>query len=151
MKHKPKLILLISLCIISVYGFKSFKTYALSVKDQHCLVTQISSRLFDFNTFTLKVADGLDKDDFMVTNQNSGKVIYQQSQSQKGIKNDYGHCMFDLYYQGEKIYEIGHFKFNNWHTFDYTLNLQLKDGEINPHLLIYGEHASNNDIYYEKQ
>lgn len=134
---------------IGIAGFYRLKTYARTVKDEHCLTTQISSRLFDFNHFTIETFDGLNRNDFKVINLNSGKIIYENGSFLTGIKNDYGHCVFELYHKGEKVYQIGHFKYNNWVTNDYSLILRLVDGEIEPKLIISGKNAAP-DLYYRK-
>lgn len=144
---KTKLLVILGVGIIS---FLSFKKYAETVKDEHCLTTRISSRIFDFNTFDLKVEEGLNRKDFKVINQNSGKVIFQHGTSRKGIKNDYGHRVFTVFYKGEKLFEIGHFLTNNWITNDYVLKLGKKDEIIEPKLEITGNNASYNDFYVNR-
>ena len=127
---KKKYLILLLAGVLLFYGFKH---YAFSVKDEHCLTTQISSRLFDFNSFDLKVDSKLDINDFKVVYSNSGATIFSHGASRKGIKNRHGYCIFDLYYNNVKIYEFGHFKYNNWETNDYTLKVYFKDSKIQPH------------------
>lgn len=143
-KLKYSLVLFIfTLCIVIVIvEYPIFVSYAKKVKDQDCLTTKISSRLFDFNTFSVELSKELNKNDFRVENQNSGKIIYQNGIVNKGIKNEYGHCVFILFYQDQKIAEIGHFKTNNWYTNDYILSIEKKDMMIVPTLVIQGKHAS---------
>jgi hypothetical protein len=60
-------------------------------------------RIFDFNTFEIEVDSTLNLSDFKVVNQNSGKVIFSNSKNQKGIKNEYGRCSFELFWK-ENLY-----------------------------------------------
>ena len=143
-----KLLLILIVGIIFFYGFKN---YAEKVKDEHSIATSISSKLFDFNTFELKVDSNLNLSDFKVVNQNSGTTIFADGKNRKGIDNDYGHRLFELYYKDKKLYEFGHFSTNNWYTFDYTLILNKKGDRIEPDLKIFrGEDASYNDFFYKR-
>ena len=139
--------MIITLGILSFYGFRK---YAESVKGRHCLATQISSRLFDLNSFQVEILDGLNETDFVVINQNSGKVIFENGRTKKGIKNDYGYCIFELYHRGVKIYEMGHFKYNSWSTNDYLLSINQTYGRIDPTLLVSGENATYADFFYKR-
>ena len=69
-------------------------------------------------------------------NQNSGTTIFADGKNRKGIDNDYGYRLFELYYKDQKLYEFGHFSTNNWYTFDYTLNLNKINNIIIPDLKI---------------
>ena len=89
----------------------------------------------------------MNKNDFIVTNKNSTKIIYKNGKSQKGIKNQYGYCIFEIYYQGQKIYEIGHFKYNNWHTNNYVLRLDTNEEIIDPTLTITNRDIENTLFY----
>lgn len=148
MKRKRSLLLLLLLSIGSI-GFFTFRIYAEKVKDQHNWVTQISSKLFDFNTFDLQVDSNLNKTDFKVINLNSQKVIFEKGKSQKGIKNTHGYCRFHLYYKNVLIYEFGHFKYNNWHTNHYQLILSSSKGKIIPLLKITGPDHEIKRLYFK--
>jgi hypothetical protein len=149
--RKKKNLILIVILIIGILSFYGFKNYAEKVKDEHCLATQISSKIFDFNTFDLKVDSALNLSDFKVINQNSGKTIFADGKNRKGIDNDYGHRLFELYYKDQKLYEFGHFSTNNWYTFDYTLNLSRINNRIEPDLKIMrGKIDSYNDFFYKR-
>ena len=147
MKKKKYLILISILGILSFYGFKN---YAEKVKDKHCFATQISSKIFDFNTFELKVDTILNLSDFKVVNQNSGKTIFENGKNKKGIDNDYGYRLFELHYKNRKVYEFGHFATNNWYTYDYTLHITIKNNKIEPDLKINGKNSSYNDFFYKR-
>jgi len=149
MKQKLYLTSTIAL-LIGVFGFFSFKNYAKSVKDKHCFTTQISSMIFDFNTFDLKVSATLDILDFKIVNKNSGKTIFENGGSLKGIGNDYGHCTFELFYKNKQIYEFGHFKFNDWHTNHYELSILVTNNEFKPRLEITGPDKNKTDLYFRK-
>ena len=149
---KKKLFILITivlLLLVGSFGFMRFKKYARTVKDQHCLTTIISSRLFDFNDFTVIVQDGLDKSDFEIINLNSGNVIFKNDKSIKGISNEHGKCRFKLIYQDKEIYEFGHMKYNNWHTNNYELVISGDNDYIDPRLKIFGP-DSVSEIYYNR-
>ncbi|WP_299840404.1 hypothetical protein [uncultured Tenacibaculum sp.] len=148
--QKKKILILISILIIGIISFYGFKNYAKKVKDEHCLATQISSRLFDFNTFAFKVDSTLNLSDFKVVNKNSGKTIFEDGKSKKGIKNEYGYCTFELFWKGKKVYEFGHFKKNNWNTNKYELNIVMKNNELKPSLEIYGSDNRKTDLYFKK-
>ena len=143
-----KLLLILIVGILCFYGFKN---YAEKVKDEDNIATSISSKLFDFNTFELKVDSNLNLSDFKIVNQNSGTTIFADGKNQKGIDNDYGHRLFELYYKDRKLYEFGHFSTNNWYTFDYTLNLNKINNRIEPELKIMrGKNESYNDFFYKR-
>ncbi len=148
--QKKKNLILISILIIGILSFYGFKNYAAKVKNEHCLTTQISSRLFDFNTFELKVDSTLNLSDFKVVNQNSGKTIFADGKYRKGIKNEYGHCSFELFWKGKQVYEFGHFKMNNWNTNKYKLNIGLENNELKLSLEIYGPDNKKSDLYFRK-
>ncbi|HRX13294.1 MAG TPA: hypothetical protein P5210_16640 [Draconibacterium sp.] len=148
--RKNKNLILIAILIIGILSFYGFKNYAEKVKDKHCLATQISSRIFDFNTFELKVDSTLNLSDFKVVNQNSGKTIFENGESRKGIKNEYGHCTFELFWKGKEVYEFGHFKMNNWNTNKYELNIGMENNELKPSLEIYGPDSKKADLYFKK-
>ena len=149
MKKKKNLILIL-ISILGILSFCGFKNYAEKVKDKHCLATQISSQIFDFNTFELKVDPTLNLSDFKVVNQNSGKTIFENGKSRKGIDNEYGHRLFELHYNNRKVLEFGHFAFNNWYTYDYILDITMKNSQIEPDLKISGKNSPYNDFYYKR-
>lgn len=147
MKTKKYLIIISLLGILSFFGFKN---YAEKVKDKHCFATQISSKIFDFNTFELKVDSTLDLADFKIVNQNSGNLIFENGKNKKGIDNVYGHRLFELNYRNRKVYEFGHFVTNNWYTFDYILHITIKNNQIEPDLKINGINSSYNNFFYKR-
>lgn len=141
--------LLILIALLSCYIV--FMHYAEKVKDEYSIATIISSQIFDFNSFKLKVDSSLNINDFKVVNQNSGNTIFADGKKLSGIDNEYGHRIFELYYQDQKLYEFGHFSTNNWYTFDYTLNLSKTNNQIEPDLKIMnGENESYNDLFYKR-
>lgn len=148
--RKKKNLILIVILIIGILSFYGFKSYAKKVKDEHCLATQISSKIFDFNTFDLKVSPNLNSSYFKVVNQNSGKTIFADGKRRKGIDNDYGHRLFELYYNDRKEFEFGHFATNNWYTYDYTLKLTINNDRIEPDFKIGGKNSSYNDFFYKR-
>lgn len=133
--------------VLSLFGFEK---YAHQVKDEHHIVTQISSKIFDFNTLELNVDSSLQLSDFNVVNRNSGKTIFANGKRRKGILNDYGHRLFELYDKGQKLYEFGHFATNNWYTFDYTLNLKKINNRIELDVQIDGKYASYRDFFCKR-
>ncbi|WP_299385394.1 hypothetical protein [uncultured Lacinutrix sp.] len=148
--RKKKNLILIAILIIGILSFYGFKNYAEKVKNEHSLATQISSKIFDFNTFDLKVDSALNLSDFKVVNQNSGKTIFADGKNRKGIKNEYGHCTFELFWKGKQVYEFGHFKMNNWNTNKYELNIGMENNELKPSLEIYGPDSKKADLYFRK-
>ncbi len=125
-----KIIKLVLSIALTVFGYYCFKFYAQKVKNQHCLTTQISSKIFDFNTFSLSIGENLNLNDFKIVHQNSGNVIFENGKYQKGITNNYGNRIFEVYYKNNRIAECQHFSANNWYTFDYQLSILLIDMEI---------------------
>ena len=149
--RKNKNLIFILILIIGILSFYGFKKYAEKVKDEHSIATSISSKLFDFNTFELKVDSNLNLTDFKVVNKNSGSTIFTNGKNRKGIDNNYGHRLFELYYKNQKLYEFGHFSTNNWYTFQYTLNLNKINNRIEPDLKIMrGKTDSYNDFFYKR-
>ena len=148
LNNNQKLLTILLVGILSFYGFKN---YAEKVKYECSVTTRISSKIFDFNTFNLKVDTNLNKIDFKVINQNSGKTIYINGENRKGISNNYGYRLFELYYKDQKLYEFGHFSTNNWYTFDYTIILSKKSNQIEPEInILRRQAASYNDFFYKK-
>lgn len=142
---------IVIIIIVGIISLFSFKKYSKKVKNEHCISTSISSKLFDFNTFHLKVGQNLNLSDFRVVNQNSGKTIFANGKSKKGIENNYGYRLFELFYIDQKILEFGHFSKNNWHTYDYELNLKTNNNTIDPDLKISrGKDSSINDFFYKR-
>jgi hypothetical protein len=148
--RKKKYLFIILISILGILSFYGFINYAEKVKDKHCFATQISSKIFDFNKFELKVDSTLDLADFKIVNQNSGMIIFENEKNRKGIYNDYGHRLFELHYKNRKIYEFGHFATNNWYTYDYTLDITRKNSLIDPDLKINGKNSSYNDFFYKR-
>ncbi len=137
--------------VLGIISLLSFKKYSKKIKTEHSIVTSISSRLFDFNTFNLKVDKNLNLSNFRVINKNSGKTIFVNGESKKGIENDYGYRLFELFYLDQKIFEFGHFSKNNWHTYNYELNLKINNSTIDPDLKISRDKNSyDNDFFYKK-
>jgi len=140
---KYKVIIIYSLFLILILSCNEFENYAINVKDKYCLTTQISSRIFDFNTFQLEVAKDLEILEFKVINRNSGKCIFDNGKSMKGIKNEYGYCSFDVFYKDQKQFKIGHYKRNNWETNNYILMLKVENNDLVPIL-----EMNNKEIEY---
>ena len=103
MQNKNYITFIIFLVLATLFFYK-FKNYAKTVKDEHCFATQISSKIFDFNTFELKVDSMLKITDFKLVHQNSGKTIFEDGKSKKGIKIEYGFCNFELFWKEKNIY-----------------------------------------------
>lgn len=148
--RKKNYLLLITIVAIIVVSFYGFKNYAHTVKDTHCLATQISSKIFDFNTFELKVDSTLNILDYKVVNQSSGNVIFANGKSKKGIENDYGFRIFELYINNRKEYEMGHFISDNWVTNDYLLSVSKNNGLIEVDFQIHGKNVYFDDFFYKK-
>ena len=127
--------IVLAICCI---GFFPFKEYAHATKDQDIFLSKVSSRLFEFNSFQVQVGENISINDFEIKNLNSGKIIYKNGKFEGGIKNEYGHCLFELYYKGKLVYEMGHLKYNNWHTHDYVLEIQYDNEVIDATLSIEG-------------
>lgn len=85
--------------------------------------------------------------DFKVVNQNNGKTIFIGGKSQKGIKNEYGHCTFELFWKGKQVYEFGHFKKNNWSTNKYELYIEMQNNELK----IYGSDNKKTNLYFKRK
>ena len=132
--NKKKIVISITILSIGLVSFYAFKSYAEKVKDKHCLVTQISAIIFDFNSFEVTVDSTLNLNEFKV--KNSGKTIFENGKSQKGIRNRYGPCTFKLFWKEEFICEFGHFRTNNWNTNKYELLLERENDKIKSSLTI---------------
>lgn len=145
---KRIIVVLLSILVLGYLGLNLFKQKAKLLKDKHCLITQVSSRILDLNTLEIKVYDGLNKNDFQLINLNSGDVIYKNGQYLKGIKNEHGYCLFDLYYKGKKLFKFGHYKFNNWQTNNYVLHLSLNKDLVKPRLEFLGKDKSLEKLFY---
>jgi hypothetical protein len=114
-----------------VFSLLKVKILAEKYRDKHCLITQLSSRLFDLNTIQVKVFDDLKCNDFKIKNLNSRKYVFENGKNFKRMKNEYGHCRFEIYYKDTLIYELEHFKTNNWNTYDYLFLFEKVDDTIN--------------------
>ena len=149
--QKKKILIFTAILSIGIFSFYVFKNYAKKVKDEHCLVTQISSKIFDFNTFELKLDSTLNLSDFKIVNQNNGTTIFVNGKSKKGIDIDYGYRIFELYYKEKKQYEFIHFSKNNWYVFDYTLTLTKSNNRIQTDLKIeWNNDACCKDLCYKR-
>ena len=150
MKIRKWIIFLILVSGLIICGLIYLRVSARRYKDSHCLITQLSSRLFDLNTVNVNTSGDLKKTDFRIINMNSGKVVYEDGCSKKGIKNEYGFCLFNIYYKDSLIFEIGHLKFNNWHTNDYTFDFRSVNGKIDPTLTILGPDSGKGELFYKR-
>ena len=150
MFKKILIILIIVFIGILIFGYLLIYFKAEKLKDKHCLITQLSSRLFDLNNLDVKVSEDLNIEDFKIKNINSNKIIFENNRFIKGIKNDYGNCLFEIYYKDSLIFEIGHFKFNNWHTNDYLFEFEIIGSEISSTLIIDGPDKDNKTIFYKR-
>ena len=142
-------ILLIVLGLI-ICGLIVLRFSANKCKDSHCLITQLSAVLFDLNDIKIEVSNDLDKNDFKIKNLNSDKIVFENGRYKKGIKNEYGFCLFDIYYKDSLLFEIGHDKFNDWHTNDYTFTFRLIKGTIDPTLIIIGPDRDRGELFYKR-
>ena len=143
-------ITLISICIIVLLGYVCLRLLVERYKDEHCLITQISARIFDLNTVNVEVSNDLKIEDFKIINLYNHKVIFNKGKSHKGINNDYGeHHTFEIYYKDSLIYEIGYFKYNNWRTYDFKF-LFGNFNNIIPTLIMNGSNPNIKNIYYKK-
>ena len=147
---KKKVLILITFLITGISGLYGFKNYAKKVKDKHCFTTQVSSKIFDFNTFEVEVDSTLNLSDFKVVSQNSGKEIFANGLNKKGIKNEYGRCTFELFWKGKLVYEFGHFKFSNWHTNYYKLLIKRKKNELGLSLEVFGPDHEKTNMFFRK-
>ena len=119
-----KIIITCLACGLVACGLYQFRSYAKTVKDSHCLTTQISSRLFDFNSFEVVVPEQISLQEIKVACKDNGKIIFQDGIASTGIDNHYGQTAFLVYYRNKLLAEIGHFKKNNWETYEYVLSIQ---------------------------
>jgi hypothetical protein len=135
---------------IIVFGLIFLRISASKYKDRHCLITQLSSKLFDLNDVKINVSENLSIDDFKIENINSGRIIYENGEFKKGIKNEYGFCLFNVYYKDSLLIEIGHEKRNNWHTNDYLFVFEKISDTINSTLIITGPDSDHGNLFYKK-
>ncbi|MEM7371509.1 MAG: hypothetical protein AAF587_23045 [Bacteroidota bacterium] len=136
------ILLWLLILVAGSWSFQKFREYSKALKEEDCFATRISSKIFDFNTFTVVLEEGIDKKDIRIIHLNSGNIIFNNGQSEKGIKNEYGHCLFELYYKNEKAYEFGHFKTNNWYTQDYQLWIGVESDSLSIKFEIFGKKTS---------
>jgi hypothetical protein len=140
---KKAILLSVILLLAGTIFSKWFKSYSETIKDYHCLTTQISSRVFDFNTVELIVSDNLNHLDFQITNGNNHIVIYENGFAKKGIKNEHGYCTFSVNYPGIKPIKFAFFKENNWQTFDYEFVITKKNNEFHGIMNVF----QKNELY----
>lgn len=114
------------------------------------LLAHVSSSLFDLNHIDIRVADNLQKDDFRIVNLNSGQTVFESSRYLGGIKNEYGWCLFNVYYKNKLYFQVGHNKFNNWHANYYTFIFRKSTGQIDPTLVIEGPDHDNGTLFYKR-
>ena len=114
------------------------------------MITQVSAMIFDLNDIEMDVSGDLNKNDFKIKNLNSDKIVYEDERYKKGIKNEYGFCLFEVYHKDSLLFEIGHFKFNNWHTNNYLFDFKLNKGKIVPTLVINGPDRNKGELFYKR-
>jgi len=134
---KRIIIISVLLCFIGFIFFYGFKNYAKSVKDQHCLTTQISSRIFDFNSVELIAEGDLNIQDFQITHGKNKIVVFENGVPQKGIENKHGHCSFSVYHMGKKLDNFAFFKENNWQTYKYSFIIKNTNNTISCTMNVY--------------
>ena len=130
--------------VLLILGIEVSKNY----KNKETLITRISSKIIDLNTFSIEFDENLESSDFKVVNRNNNKTIYENSVSIKGIKNDYGYRNFEIYYKNKKVIEFSHFSLNNWHSYDYKIELKKIENRITPKFKIIGVEPYR-DFYYK--
>jgi hypothetical protein len=149
--RKNKLVIGFLIVIMSfLSGLIILKLTAFRYKDSFCLITQLSSKLLDLNTISIQTSKDLDKVDFKIKNLNSDRFVYENGEFKKGMKNEYGICIFNIYYKDSLLFEIGHEKLNSWHTNDYIFNFDLIGDTIVPTLIIKGLDRDNGNLYYKR-
>jgi hypothetical protein len=85
-------------------GFFVLRYYAKQYKDSHGLITQVSAVIFDLNDIEIDVSGDLNKNDFKIKNLNSGQIMYENERYIKGIKNEYGFCLFEIYHKDSLLF-----------------------------------------------
>jgi hypothetical protein len=141
---------IIFLFILSGIGFLFVKIKAPEFRDSNSLVTKISSRIFDLNTLTVENGENLEKEVIKIINTNSGKTVYEKGITLNRIKNEYGWCTFEIYYQDKLIYIVGHFKPNNWNTHDYLFSFEQGHDDINLTVHEINENKKLWKLHYQK-
>lgn len=96
----------LSLAVITLCGLIYLRWVAPKYKETHCLITQLSAILFDLNDIEIQVSDNLESKNFKIVNLNSGKTVFENNEYQSGIKNEYGFCLFNVYYKDSLILKL---------------------------------------------
>ena len=141
---------LLIVLVLTICGLIILRLSVNKCKDSHCLISQLSAVLFNLNDIKIQVSGDLNKSDFKIKNLNSGKIVFENGRYKKGIKNEYGFCLFDIYYKDSLLFEIGHDKYNDWHTNDYTFAFRLDMGAIDPTLSIIGPDRDRVELFYKR-
>lgn len=150
MKLSKRYRLVVGITAIAIISLYCFKNYARSCKNEYGIITAVSTKIFDFNILKVNLDSSLTNRSILIVNNNINKTIYKNGKVSSGISNNYGHRVFSVFMDDQKIYEFGHFSKNNWYTFDYVLDIIENESSIEIDVCIKGSGTPYDDFFYKK-
>ena len=141
---------MVGLIAIAIISFYCFRNYARSCKNEYGIITAVSTKIFDFNNLKVNLDRSVTNRSITIVNNNSNKTIYRNGKVSSGISNNYGHRLFSVFVDEQKVYEFGHFSKNNWHTYDYVIDILENKSNIEIDVSIKGSGAPYDDFFYKK-
>lgn len=130
-------VVLICLIIFSESIFEKFK-------NTDTVANKIGCRLFEFNTISVKTDSDLDLNEVQIKIRE--RMVFKDGQQQNRIGQEYGHNIFEIYYSGLLIAEVGHFRRNNWYTNLYTFEISKNGNDFIVAHQIGGPDAQNDNF-----
>jgi hypothetical protein len=142
MNKRLKYIIGIGIVLIGLTMFSKpiFKTF----ENTDTVANKIGCRLFEFNTISVKTDSNIDLNKIQIKINN--QIVFKHGQQQNRIGQEYGHNVFDIYYDDLLIAEMGHFRRNNWYTNQYVIEISKNGNNFIVDHLISGPDAKNDNF-----
>ncbi len=126
--------------ILTIFSEPVFKTFV----NTDTIVNKIGCRLFEFNTILTKTDSNIDLNKVQI--KINERIVFKNGQQQNRIGQEYGHSIFQIYYEDLLIAEVGHFKRNNWYTNKYEIEISKKGNNFIVSHKISGPDSKNDNF-----
>ena len=145
MKKKMKIIIIVFIILIS--GAFLPKLVFKLFRNTDTIIHKVGYRLFELNTINVKVNGEIDINDFEI--KQGDIVLFSLGKQINKFNQEYGISRLSIYYRKLELFEIGHWRRNNWYTNDYVFNISKKDKRIILKTFVEGPDSDND--FYQKE
>ena len=77
-------------------------------------------------------------------------MVFEKGKFINHISNTYGWCLFEIYYKGELINEVGYNKRNSWYTNDHFFNYSIINSQPELNIKIESNSIVRDLVFYKK-